>query len=193
MLSLLQLFVSVFSFNDQSKSVLTFWPKKSWNFFSKSYFFVRKFDWKVISVFLWRVFPGFRRNECKPLLCAGRQIGLVRDNVEKELVDFPDVFKISNDHIEINPELNDYDSRSQVLQRSLTFLKRISRMGDESIHSELSLNDDNTCNTFGILDTLNKVMCHNVIFCFILWQFWQNQKTSFSGALLLSFYISFWN
>ena len=34
--------------------------------------------------------------------------------MEKELVDFGDVFKISNDRIEINSELNDYDSRSQV-------------------------------------------------------------------------------
>ncbi len=59
---------------------------------------------------------GFRRNECKPLLCAGRQIGLVRDWVEKELIEYNDVFKISNDCIEINPELNDYDSRSQVRQ-----------------------------------------------------------------------------
>jgi hypothetical protein len=34
--------------------------------------------------------------------------------VEKELIDFGDVFKIGNDRIEINPELNDYDARSQV-------------------------------------------------------------------------------
>ena len=66
----------------------------------------------------WFFFLGFRRNECKPLLCAGRQIGLVRDWVEKELVDFSDVFQISNDHIEINPELSDYDSRSQASQIS---------------------------------------------------------------------------
>lgn len=62
---------------------------------------------------------GFRRNECKPLMCCGRQIGLVRDWVEKELVDFNEVFKISNDRIEINPELADYDSRSQVGQLDL--------------------------------------------------------------------------
>ena len=60
-------------------------------------------------------FSGFRRNECKPLLCSGRQIGLIRDRVEKELLEFPDVFKITNDHVEINPELSDYDSRSQVI------------------------------------------------------------------------------
>ena len=54
-------------------------------------------------------------------MCCGRQIGLVRDWVEKELVDFNDVFKISNDRIEINPELTDYDSRSQVGQLDLNY------------------------------------------------------------------------
>jgi hypothetical protein len=39
--------------------------------------------------------------------------------VEKELVDFDDVFKIGNDHIEIHPELADYDSRSQASEMSL--------------------------------------------------------------------------
>ena len=34
--------------------------------------------------------------------------------MEKELLHFPDVFKITNDHVEINPELSDYDARSQV-------------------------------------------------------------------------------
>ena len=105
------------------------------------------FDQKKVEIFFRKVTFLFENLTEKSFRFS---FGLVRDNVEKELVDFPDVFKISNDHIEINPELNDYDSRSQVLQqRSLTFLKRISRMGDESIHSELSLNDDNTCNTFG--------------------------------------------
>jgi len=69
-------------------------------------------------------FNGFRRNECKPLMCCGRQIGLVRDWVEKELVDFSDVFKIGNDRIEINPDLADYESRSQAIDQVLRTIRQ---------------------------------------------------------------------
>jgi len=60
-------------------------------------------------------FQGFRRNECKPLICCGRQIGLVPNWVEKELHDYADLFCLTEERIIINPDLTTYELRSEVL------------------------------------------------------------------------------
>ena len=46
-------------------------------------------------------FLAFVKNECKPIYCGQYQIGLVRPSFEAELVNYPEVFRISTENIRI--------------------------------------------------------------------------------------------
>ena len=66
---------------------------------------------------------GLKKNDFKPLVCQGHQIGLVAKNVELELSTFPQVFDIHSNRIEICPDLTDYQDITNQIEDVLTNLR----------------------------------------------------------------------
>ena len=66
---------------------------------------------------------GLKKNDFKPLVCQGHQIGLVTKNVEHELLTFPQVFDIHSNRIEICPDLTDYQDITNQIEDVLTNLR----------------------------------------------------------------------
>lgn len=55
---------------------------------------------------------GFNSSECKPFIVEGYQVGLIRPDVMKQLIYFPEVFHITAGCVELNPAFRDYQERS---------------------------------------------------------------------------------
>ena len=66
---------------------------------------------------------SLKKNDFKPLVCQGHQIGLVAKNVELELSTFPQVFDIHSNRIEICPDLTDYQDITNQIEDVLTNLR----------------------------------------------------------------------
>ena len=66
---------------------------------------------------------SLKKNDFKPLVCQGHQIGLVTKNVEHELLTFPQVFDIHSNRIEICPDLTDYQDITNQIEDVLTNLR----------------------------------------------------------------------
>ncbi|KAL1490695.1 hypothetical protein ABEB36_013349 [Hypothenemus hampei] len=66
---------------------------------------------------------GFRTSECKPFIVQGFQVGLIRPDVIKQLLSFPEVFHFNQDCVELNPAFRDYDTRSVKVDEVLKELK----------------------------------------------------------------------
>jgi len=66
---------------------------------------------------------SLKKNDFKPLVCQGHQIGLVAKNVEHELLTFPQVFDIHSNRIEICPDLTDYQDITNQIEDVLTNLR----------------------------------------------------------------------
>ncbi|XP_023019014.1 uncharacterized protein [Leptinotarsa decemlineata] len=78
-----------------------------------------KFAQKFNSFYL----SGFKASECKPFLVEGFQVGLVRPEVMKELLRYPEVFLVSSGYVELNPAFRDYEERSNHVDKVLRELR----------------------------------------------------------------------
>nr|CAI5843780.1 unnamed protein product [Callosobruchus analis] len=63
---------------------------------------------------------GLKKQDCKPFFVEGFQVGLVRPDIMKQLLNYPEVFLVNSGSVELNPAFRDYQERSskvaQVLQ-----------------------------------------------------------------------------
>ncbi|KAK0167098.1 hypothetical protein PV327_004541 [Microctonus hyperodae] len=55
---------------------------------------------------------GFRTGECRAFVVDGQQVGLVRPDVMKELLNYPQVFQVQPDCVQLNPAFRGYAERS---------------------------------------------------------------------------------
>ncbi|KAF4524921.1 hypothetical protein B566_EDAN013883 [Ephemera danica] len=55
---------------------------------------------------------GLHNGQCRPFIVEGHQVGLVRQDVLSKLHNYPDVFLVHNDAVELNPAFRDYKERS---------------------------------------------------------------------------------
>jgi hypothetical protein len=55
---------------------------------------------------------GLHTGESRPFIVEGHQVGLVRPDVLSQLHNYPDVFLVHNDAVELNPAFRDYKERS---------------------------------------------------------------------------------
>ncbi|KAK9728271.1 NUDIX domain [Popillia japonica] len=62
---------------------------------------------------------GFNSGDCKPFLVEGFQVGLIRADVMKELLTYPEVFTITSGFVELNPAFRDYEERSNKINEVL--------------------------------------------------------------------------
>ncbi|KAJ9600395.1 hypothetical protein L9F63_009323, partial [Diploptera punctata] len=60
-----------------------------------------------------------QQGDCRPFIVEGYQVGLVRQDVMKQLMRYPDVFHIQPDSVELNPAFRDYDERSSRVEAVL--------------------------------------------------------------------------
>ncbi|XP_065155557.1 uncharacterized protein [Atheta coriaria] len=66
---------------------------------------------------------GFTSGECKPFIVEGFQVGLVRPDVMKQLLRYPEVFCVSSGSVELNPAFRDYEERSNKINEVLKELR----------------------------------------------------------------------
>lgn len=65
-----------------------------------------------------------RKEDCLPFFVNTFQVGLVRRDIMKHLLRFPDVFHIDSNGIILNPAFRDYTDRSQKVEDVLQILRR---------------------------------------------------------------------
>ncbi|XP_068139992.1 uncharacterized protein [Drosophila tropicalis] len=72
---------------------------------------------------------GFQKGDIRPFLVEGQQCGLIKSDVLKQLVKYPEVFCIRDcEHtkqglVELNPAFRDYNERTQQLEKVLRNLR----------------------------------------------------------------------
>lgn len=62
---------------------------------------------------------GFHTGECRAFVVDGQQIGLVRPDVIRELVNYPQVFQVHPEYVQLNPAFRDYAERSARVEEVL--------------------------------------------------------------------------
>ncbi|XP_026683727.1 uncharacterized protein LOC103515132 isoform X1 [Diaphorina citri] len=63
---------------------------------------------------------GFHNSECVPFVINGHQVGLIKPEVKKHLLSYPDIFSVqANNSIHLNPSFHTYESRSKCLDQVL--------------------------------------------------------------------------
>ncbi|XP_026730051.1 uncharacterized protein YJR142W [Trichoplusia ni] len=67
---------------------------------------------------------GLHQGICKPFIVAGYQVGLVRPDVMKHLIRFPEVFRITSKYVELNPAFRDYKERTMQIADVLQSLRK---------------------------------------------------------------------
>ncbi|XP_015603255.1 uncharacterized protein YJR142W [Cephus cinctus] len=55
---------------------------------------------------------GFHAGECRAFVVDGQQVGLVRPDVMKEILNYPEVFQVQPKYVQLNPAFRDYAERS---------------------------------------------------------------------------------
>ncbi|KAJ8867149.1 hypothetical protein PR048_033013 [Dryococelus australis] len=60
------------------------------------------------------------KGDCRPFIIEGHQVGLVRPDVMRELLCYPDIFHVHPDGVELNPAFRDYTERTARIE---SFLK----------------------------------------------------------------------
>ncbi|XP_058798534.1 uncharacterized protein LOC131668418 [Phymastichus coffea] len=55
---------------------------------------------------------GLHAGDCRAFVVDGQQIGLVRPDVMKELLNYPQVFQVYPEYVQLNPAFRDYAERS---------------------------------------------------------------------------------
>ncbi|CAK9827668.1 Nudix hydrolase 20, chloroplastic [Anthophora retusa] len=62
---------------------------------------------------------GFHSGECRAFVVDGQQVGLVRPDVMKELLNYPQVFQVHPEYVQLNPAFRDYAERSAKVEEVL--------------------------------------------------------------------------
>lgn len=62
---------------------------------------------------------GLRKGECRPFIIEGHQVGLIRPDIMKTLLRYPEIFVMQPDCIELNPAFRDYDERTNRIEKVL--------------------------------------------------------------------------
>ncbi|KAL0277884.1 UNVERIFIED_CONTAM: hypothetical protein PYX00_005007 [Menopon gallinae] len=62
---------------------------------------------------------GLRKGECRPFIVEGHQVGLIRPDIMKTLLRYPEIFVMQPDCIELNPAFRDYDERTNRIEKVL--------------------------------------------------------------------------
>lgn len=66
---------------------------------------------------------GYFKDDCRPFIVDGLQVGLIRPDIVKELYRFPEVFLINDKDkgkiVELNPAFRNYNERSEQVDRVL--------------------------------------------------------------------------
>ncbi|XP_015512510.2 uncharacterized protein [Neodiprion pinetum] len=62
---------------------------------------------------------GLHASDCRAFVVDGQQVGLVRPNVMKELLSFPQVFQVQPEYVQLNPAFRDYAERSAKMEEVL--------------------------------------------------------------------------
>ncbi|XP_055711662.1 uncharacterized protein LOC129806876 [Phlebotomus papatasi] len=75
---------------------------------------------------------GLPQRSCRPFVVDGKQVGLIRQDVVKQLVKYPEVFSIKQleaeeyaGYIELNPAFRDYTERSRTVDKVLRELREM--------------------------------------------------------------------
>ncbi|KAH1000208.1 hypothetical protein HUJ04_000127 [Dendroctonus ponderosae] len=69
---------------------------------------------------------GYQAAECKPFVVEGCQVGLIRPDVMRQLINYPEVstvFHVSQGCVELNPAFRDYETRSCQVDQVLRELR----------------------------------------------------------------------
>ncbi|XP_017780484.1 PREDICTED: nudix hydrolase 24, chloroplastic [Nicrophorus vespilloides] len=66
---------------------------------------------------------GLKSDECIPFIVEGFQVGLVKPDVIKQLVRFPEVFKVTPVFVELNPAFREYEERTNKVNDVLKQLR----------------------------------------------------------------------
>ncbi|XP_017109223.1 uncharacterized protein [Drosophila bipectinata] len=76
-----------------------------------------------------RIINGFNKGDTRPFVVEGQQVGLIKSDVLKQLVKYPEVFCIRDCEqtkqglVELNPAFRDYNERSEQLEKVLRDLR----------------------------------------------------------------------
>lgn len=66
---------------------------------------------------------GLHRGDCRPFIVDGEQVGVIRPDVLKQLLKYPEVFCIRDKEntkvVELNPAFRDYNEKSENVDRVL--------------------------------------------------------------------------
>lgn len=63
---------------------------------------------------------GLNNNDCVPFVINGHQVGLIKPEIKKHLLSYPDVFTFQvNNTIHLNPSFHTYEARSKCLDQVL--------------------------------------------------------------------------
>ncbi|CAB0029540.1 unnamed protein product [Trichogramma brassicae] len=62
---------------------------------------------------------GLHAGDCRAFVVDGQQIGLVRPDVMKELLNHPQVFQVHPEYVQLNPAFRDYNERSAKVEEVL--------------------------------------------------------------------------
>ncbi|XP_018578172.1 uncharacterized protein YJR142W isoform X2 [Anoplophora glabripennis] len=66
---------------------------------------------------------GLKSTDYKPFVVEGFQVGLIRQDVMKQLLKYPEVFHVSSGCVELNPAFRDYEERSNQVDKVLKELR----------------------------------------------------------------------
>ncbi|OAD57432.1 hypothetical protein WN48_01983 [Eufriesea mexicana] len=66
---------------------------------------------------------GFHAGECRAFFVDGQQVGLVRPDIMKELLKYPQVFQVHPEYVQLNPAFRDYAERSARVEEVLRELR----------------------------------------------------------------------
>ncbi|XP_031350175.1 uncharacterized protein LOC116175931 [Photinus pyralis] len=66
---------------------------------------------------------GLNSGQCRPFIVEGFQVGLIRPDVMKQLLRYPEVFRVTSDYVELNPAFRDYEERTARVDHVLRELR----------------------------------------------------------------------
>lgn len=68
---------------------------------------------RSITCFIHFLVAGLPKNECYPFVVDGIQVGLVRSDISKYLLQYPNVFRLHSGNIILNPAFKTYDEKTK--------------------------------------------------------------------------------
>lgn len=67
---------------------------------------------------------GFGKNQCKPFIVEGHQVGLVRTDFIDSFKEYPEVFEITSNSVVLNPAFRDFNERTKRVEGVLNECRR---------------------------------------------------------------------